>query len=142
MNAALAAEQVDVNRMIVINPLPHRQDVLAVLKLADVYLDAFPESGGLSIYDALEAGLPPVTMGSDTFRQVNGPIAESEQAYHDLAVKYANSPEERDKLREAVRAATVTAPPFLDVAAFGKRLTDFLVGAAKPPETAHETAAK
>jgi hypothetical protein len=132
MNAALAAEQVDVNRMIVVNPLPQRQDVLAVLKLADVYLDAFPETGGLSIYDALEAGLP-VVSGSSILKQVGAPVIDSEQAYHDLATLYANSPEERDMLREAVRKSTRVTPPFLDREAYGRRLTDFLAPAAGVP---------
>lgn len=142
MNAALASEQVDLNRMIVVNPLPHRQDVLAVLKLADVYLDAFPETGSLSIYDALEAGLPVVSSGSPILQQVGAPVAATEQAYHDLATLYANSPEERDKLRDTVRQTTRVTPPFLDRESFGKRLTDFLTGSPTAAAASPEPLAK
>ena len=47
---------------ILMEPLESREDLLAMISNADVYLDSIRHSGAVSMLDPLLVGLPPVVM--------------------------------------------------------------------------------
>ena len=54
--------------MIILNTLPHRDDIKGLLAITNVYLGAIPYSGATSLLDPLEAGVPPVVVQGDKLR--------------------------------------------------------------------------
>ena len=55
------------NRVIFAERLPKIEDHLARCQLADVFIDTFPYNGHTTVYDALFAGVPTVTMRGQSF---------------------------------------------------------------------------
>jgi len=120
-------------RLKILKPLPGRAEVKALLRIADVYLDSFPYGGATSLIDTLEAGLPPVVTSGDVLRFRQAPsmlreismpelIAESGQAYIELACKLGTDPGLRGQLQNKIRAAITTCPPFLDSRGFASKI--------------------
>ena len=65
----LLAIDVDPERVTIGGPWRDASAVEEVLAAADVYLDSFPHSGGLSSLDALKLGIPVVTIRGQTQRE-------------------------------------------------------------------------
>lgn len=56
------------DRITVLDAVPSRADLHAVLAIADIYLDSFPFAGACSLVDPLQVGLPIVAMDGGAFR--------------------------------------------------------------------------
>jgi predicted O-linked N-acetylglucosamine transferase (SPINDLY family) len=101
-------------------PLP---DYLALHRRADLFLDNFPYNAHTTACDALYAGCPVVTRAGQTFssrvagsllRSVGLPelITTSLEAYRDLALSLARSPERLAEIRSRLAASRGTSPLF------------------------------
>jgi predicted O-linked N-acetylglucosamine transferase (SPINDLY family) len=88
-----------------------RREHLAEFANIDISLDPFPQNGGVSTWESLQAGVPVVTkLGSGTTSRLGGAIvkavglddwvAEDDDGYIDIARRYASMP----SLLEALRA--------------------------------------
>jgi len=104
---------VDPSRLRLLPQQPTRAHVRAVLGQADLYLDSFPYSGAVSILDPLAAGLPMLLYRGQQARcrQSAGMhaefglpalVAESPQAYEDMAVALSRDPDRLAQLRAEV----------------------------------------
>ena len=124
---------VNPDRLIVFDQLPSRDDVKAVLRLADVYLDSFPFGGANSIVDAIEVGLPVVARESDWFRSRQGAailrdvgltdwIASSEATYLDRATRLAQDPALRRSIRDCLGRILQQPPRCLNSQAYAAQL--------------------
>ncbi|BDT16412.1 sulfotransferase [Arthrospira platensis NCB002] len=102
------------SRLILLNNLPNRAEVKAVLKLADVYLDSYPFAGANSLVDPLEVALPTVTWEGNYLRSRQGTalmkelelwdfIADDELTYIRLSVSLGNSAEFREQTRQKIQ---------------------------------------
>ena len=112
-------------RIKILDLLPAREDVMELLKLADVYLDAVPYSGATSLLDPLEIGIPPVVMQGKDLRFSQGAailkelgvsrlIARTEVDYFRLAVTIAQNQEYRRSLKNSILAKMQLKPCFLN----------------------------
>jgi predicted O-linked N-acetylglucosamine transferase (SPINDLY family) len=117
----------------ILDPLPGRPDIKALLRLADVYLDSYPYGGATSLIDTLEAGLPPVVVEGDTLRFRQAPsmlrelsvpqlIADSEHAYIELACRLGNDATLRQQVRQDIQQNMKKRPAFLDSRGFGQKV--------------------
>ncbi len=128
---------VDSDRVFLYGQLPSQADVNACLQLADIYLDAYPYTGALSLLAPLQVGLPVVVREGDSLRSRRGAailqemghpelITNSEAAYIQLAVELANERVKRQSLQQQLQDKFCQLPPFLDsrayAAAMGKLL--------------------
>jgi predicted O-linked N-acetylglucosamine transferase (SPINDLY family) len=102
-----------------------RGDIIGLLQLADLYLDAWPYNGATSLLDPLQAGLPPVVLRGDQLRFNQGAailrelgltelIANSKENYTELAVKLGRDPVRRQNLAAMIRKNIQKRPLFLD----------------------------
>jgi len=102
--AQLLARNVDPERVTLAGPWRDASAVDEILTAADIYLDSFPHSGGLSSLDALRRGVPVVTMCGDTQRENQSAdlldllglsrfVARTSEQYVDLAARLAADPE-------------------------------------------------
>lgn len=132
-----ASRGVKAERIVIVPPLPNRDGVLALLRVADVYLDSFPYSGMTSLLDPLEVGLPIVATQGLYQRQRMAASAlhalgladwltEGTGGYVERAVQLALEPARRDAMRAALARAMATAPRFLDAAWYSSALADII----------------
>jgi protein O-GlcNAc transferase len=135
---ALSAEGVAFDRLILsTRRLASRSDLGGLLQLADVYLDTFPVAGATGLVDALEYGLPVVTIEGRVPRVRTGAalvrslgldelVAADSGAYRVIARRLARDHVYRFQVRQQVNAAMDRHPVFLDSAAtsaaFGRLL--------------------
>ena len=100
---------------------------LASYKLADLFLDTWPYNAGTTAIDALWAGLPVLTkegksgvarMAAGALRGIEVPelITRTPQAYQELAIELALSPEKLKQLKEKVQRNRLTTALFDPVA--------------------------
>ena len=133
----MGARSVDATRVHVLNPVPTRGDVLALMRLADVYLDGYPFAGACSIYDPLLAGLPAVAREGTTARSRHGAImlrmmgldelvTHSDADYVKLAIALAQDPGRRTAVRARMQACLQQGNPVLDSKDLGRRLQPVL----------------
>lgn len=131
MQALFARYGIDQRRLVILKPFPQRSDIIELLKLCDIYLDAYPYGGATSIIDPLQAGVPPVVVqgeflrfrqASALLRELGVPelIASDEVGYRDLAVSLGGSRELRQQQRAKIMEKMQGTPPFLD----GKRYSE------------------
>jgi len=129
----LADQALDPARLLVLDALPNRSDILDLLQSADVYLDALPYNGATSLLDPLAVGVPPVVLegnqlrfrqGAAIIRELGIPelIARTEREYVDLAVALGRDDRRRTGLRRAILDKMSAGPPFLDSRRFGARI--------------------
>jgi predicted O-linked N-acetylglucosamine transferase (SPINDLY family) len=96
---------------------------LASYKLADLFLDTWPYNAGTTAIDALWAGLPVLTkegkapvarMAATALRAIEMPelITRTPQAYQDLAIQLAQSPERLRQLKDKVQGNRLTTALF------------------------------
>ncbi|NER36168.1 MAG: glycosyltransferase [Oscillatoria sp. SIO1A7] len=128
-----AKHGIDINRLLIIKTLPTSADIKECLKLGDVYLDSYPYGGATSLLDPLEVGLPTVAFEGDTlrFRQaiallrelgITDLIADSEEAYLNLAIELGTNRDRRNALRKQILQKMQQLPPFLDRPAYGAKI--------------------
>ena len=133
MHTVFAKYDVDKTRLIVLDTLPSRADVKEVLKLADVYLDSYRHSGGHSLVDALEVGLPTVVLEGSALRARHGTaylrqiqildlITDNEIDYIKLAVKLGTNPELRKQKSDRIKQKMQQNPSFLDSRSYSAQM--------------------
>ena len=100
---------------------------LASYKLADLFLDTWPYNAGTTAIDALWAGLPVLTktgeaivarMAAEALRALEVPelITRTPQAYQELAIELAHSPDKLKQLKEKVQRNRLASALFDPVA--------------------------
>ena len=120
-------------RLVIVKSLPSRTDVKECLKCGDIYLDSYRHSGSNSLVDPLEVGLPTVAMDGETLRSKHGSgmlrslalddlIADSEDAYINLAVRLATDTQLRQQYRQKIQQKMGQNPPFLDSLSYSKKM--------------------
>ena len=126
--------QLSKSRLIVLEPLPNRADIISLLRCADVYLDAVPYSGSTSLLDPLEAGLSPVVMQGDKLRfnqgaailkdlGIAGLVVKNETEYMHLALRLAHDKVFRNRIRLAISTRMQDRPRFLNPRSYGKEIS-------------------
>ena len=134
MQAILVRNGVDKNRLLISpKPLPSREDVKQLLKVADVYLDSYPYAGANSTVDPLEVGLPPVVMEGNSLRSRQGAallrdleipelITRDKQEYIEKAIALGTDPELRQEMSDRIRQKMAQSPNFLNPRAYSAQL--------------------
>ena len=108
---------------LIMAPLMHRDEHLARLQCADLFLDTLPFNAGTTCSDALWMGLPVITCAGDAFASrmagslltsIGTPelITYTLDDYYELALKLATSTELLAGLRQKISANRDTAPLF------------------------------
>jgi predicted O-linked N-acetylglucosamine transferase (SPINDLY family) len=132
--AVLKKRGIATNRILVADwPGLDRNDVRALLGVADIYLDAFPFGSTTSLIEPLEAGVPVVCWQGTSFRSAMGAailrelgipelVAKSKSAYVDLVERLARQREYRVAVKEKVAAAMRSRPTFLDGEKYGRAM--------------------
>lgn len=148
MKAVFTRYDLNPDRVFLCSQLPSQADVNACLELADIYLDAYPYTGALSLLAPLQVGLPVVVREGQTLRSRRGAaiiqemqqqslITHSEAAYIQLAVELANDSVKRKTLKQQLQDKFCQIPPFLDsrvyAAQIGKMLERFVVALPSHP---------
>lgn len=124
---------IDRSRLILLETLANREDVKAVLKLADVYLDSYPYAGANSTVDPLEVGLPTVVRDGNNLRSRQGAamlrdielfdlIADSEESYIQLSIALGTNAQLRKQKREEIQQKMQQQPRFMDTRAYSAAL--------------------
>ncbi|WP_368012165.1 FkbM family methyltransferase [Laspinema palackyanum] len=124
---------IDPRRFVVIEQLNSLEELKNCLHQADLYLDAYPDTGDLSLLDPLEVELPmvvregeaPQTRRSSALLrelQLGQWIAQSESAYIDLAVSLATNPKQREQYREQLHRSFQKTVPCLDTRAYSAKI--------------------
>ncbi|MEG4917854.1 O-linked N-acetylglucosamine transferase family protein [Microcoleus sp. B7-D4] len=133
MSAIFDKYSIDRTRLILLNTLANREDVKAVLQLADVYLDSYPYAGANSTVDPLEVGLPTVVRDGNNLRSRQGAailrdiqlfdlIADSEESYINLSVALGINAQLRKQKRDEIQYKMQQQPSFLDSRAYSAAL--------------------
>jgi predicted O-linked N-acetylglucosamine transferase (SPINDLY family)/predicted O-methyltransferase YrrM len=126
---------IQVNRLIILEPVSNISDVKSRLAIADIYLDSFPFSSINSLIDPLAVGLPVVVHNGNNFRSLMGSallqsldiadlVADSEESYIKLAIELGNNPELRQQKRHEIAAKMRNNPSFLDSRAYSAKIGD------------------
>lgn len=137
---------VDPERVLILDPVATRGDLLNVLRLADVYLDPFPFAGACSMFDPLRLGMPAVARLGRTARSSHGAVmlrrvdcddlvAHDEDEYIRLAVDLGRDRDKRAALRSRVQARLERGNPALDSAELGRQLNPILEAMAAPVDS-------
>ena len=98
-----------------------REEHLAAFKDVDISLDPFPQNGGISTFKSLQMGVPVVALlGNSLTSRTAGAIlvsvgmpdwvANTEDEYLDIAVKYASRPDYLKILRNELPAKISASP--------------------------------
>ena len=101
-----------------------RDTVIGLLGLGDLGLDSFPYTGATTLVDAVEAGLPTVSLKGTALRTSHGAailhaagfddlVVDTVDDYVDLAVRLMASAPQRMALKARFDAANRAVPPFL-----------------------------
>jgi predicted O-linked N-acetylglucosamine transferase (SPINDLY family)/ADP-heptose:LPS heptosyltransferase len=138
------------DRLIVLEPLPSRDDIISLLRCADVYLDAVPYSGATSLLDPLEAGVPPVVVQGDKLRFNQGAailkdlgvhelVAKSETEYIDLALTLAHDKALRHRVSLEILTKMQDQPRFLNPKSYAKEISSVLKNIVQSDPKFHGT---
>ena len=128
---AFVQHGIGIDRLIMEGGEKH-QDFLNVYNRIDIALDPHPYTGGLTTCEALWMGVPVVTLPGETFAGRHAAthltnagmpewIAQDEQDYIDIAVKWANDLDALAELRAGMREH-VSKTPLVDGPRFAKNL--------------------
>jgi FkbM family methyltransferase len=115
----------DASHVQIIDSVPTRADLHAVMELADVYLDSYPFAGACSLLDPLLVGLPVVARRGRTFRGNVGTgmlrglgledmAAADDEAYVARALSLARDAKLRERERSRICAALHPHNPVYD----------------------------
>ena len=121
-------------RLIVMDTLKGRGDILALNRIADIYLDALPYNGATSLLDPLQEAVPPVVVdgrelrfaqGAAILRELGAPelIAGDEEGYIRLAMRLATDCGMREATRRLIREQMGRTPPFLNPRLYATRVS-------------------
>ncbi len=135
---------IDQSRLVVIDQLKSLEELKNYLRQADLYLDAYPDTGDLSLLDPLEVGLPiivregkaPQTRRSPALLrelQLSEFITHSEAAYIQLAISLANNPRQREQYRQQLQHCFQNKSPCLDTRAYSAKIGALLEKLVKNP---------
>jgi predicted O-linked N-acetylglucosamine transferase (SPINDLY family)/glycosyltransferase involved in cell wall biosynthesis len=138
MHATFTKYGVDTKRLVLIKALPSRQDVKECLKLADIYLDSYPHSGGSSLIDPLEVGLPTVVRDGVNLRSKHGAgilrslalddlVGQDENSYINIAVNLATNQRLRQAKRQEIQAKMQQNPSVLDSRDYGQKIGNLFI---------------
>lgn len=133
----LAQHQVEAHRFIFLDQVATRENVKAYLRLADVYLDAFPATSPEAVIDALEVSLPIVTLAGETLRetytasllhdlQLDGWVTHTLAEYFDRAFLLATNSVQRHKQHQQLREKMTSWPKFFNTVEFGAKVGETL----------------
>lgn len=133
MQGLFVARGLDKRRLVLIEKLSSRADLSACMQQADVYLDAYPYTGDLSLVDPLKVGLPTVVREGISVRSRTGAalmrelqlselIADSEAAYVRIAVSLGIDAQQRQQYRERIQQQFGRTPQFLDTRAYSVQM--------------------
>jgi predicted O-linked N-acetylglucosamine transferase (SPINDLY family) len=120
-------------RFILMDTLKGRGDVLALNRMADVYLDAVPYNGATSLLDPLREGVPPVVLdgrelrfaqGAAILRELGVPelVTRDEDEYIRLAVRLATDAAMRETIRQTILERMSCTPAFLNPRLYAERV--------------------
>jgi len=132
LTATFARHGVEEKRLIMLK-IKGRSNVRECLKLADVYLDSYPYSGATSALEALDVGLPIVAREGNALRSRAGAallrdlqmpelIADSEEAYIQLATVLGTDPDLRQQKSEQIQQKMQQSPGFLNGRSYAAQL--------------------
>jgi len=122
----------------VVDTLPGPDAVMALNRIADVYLDAVPYNGATSLLDPLRAGIPVVVadggelrfaQGAAMLRELGVPelVAADEVEYVELAVRLGRDASLRHAMRERICDRMRRTPDFLNPRLYGRRVSEALL---------------
>ncbi len=125
INKQLQDNDVDPARIIIMKPLPTREDVRQAVGVCDIYLDSFPYSGATSLLDPLYNSLPVVCMKTETIRGGQGSgmledigltelIAKTEAEYLAIVKRLVNDTDYRTHISNTIKEHMENNPPFLN----------------------------
>ena len=138
MRRALVRHGGSPDQLRLFEPFAAEADILALLAICDVYLDAFPYSGATSLLDPLRLGLPVAVMEGDCLRFRQGAavlrelglddlVTRDEAGYEALVLSLALDPARRAEIRERILPAMAAGPLFLDSRRFGEAFNHALL---------------
>jgi predicted O-linked N-acetylglucosamine transferase (SPINDLY family) len=121
------------NRLIVLDTLGGKEDILALNRIADVYLDAVPYSGATSLLEPLQVGIPPVvadrrelrfSQGAAMIRElgIHELIARDEEDYIRIAVRLGSDTCLREEMRGRIQRQMAAGPDFLNPRLYAQRI--------------------
>jgi predicted O-linked N-acetylglucosamine transferase (SPINDLY family) len=139
LRAVFAEHGIPSSRLIVVDTLPGPDAIMALNRIADVYLDAVPYNGATSLLDPLRAGLAVVVadggelrfaQGAAMLRELGMPelIAADEEEYVRLAVRLGSDDSLRHAVRERICERMRRTPDFLNPRLYGRRVSEALLG--------------
>ena len=137
MRSLFAEFGIEKQRLVMIKALPRSADYQECLKLADIYLDSYPDSGAASLVAPLLAGLPVVARSGQNRRSQQSAavikelqfpelVANSENSYVEIGTALGTNPELRRQYRDQVQRKMATNPKFLDSRAYSFQLATLL----------------
>ncbi|MFM9267852.1 glycosyltransferase [Tychonema sp. BBK16] len=137
MRSLFAEFGIDKQRLVMIRALPTRADYQECLKLADIYLDSYPDNSAASLVAPLLAGLPMVVrvgqnvrsqQSAAVLKELQFPelVANSENSYVEMSTALGINPELRRQYRDQVQRKMATNPKFLDSRAYSFQLGTLL----------------
>ncbi len=137
MRSLFAEFGIDKQRLVMLKALPTAADYQECLKLADIYLDSYPDSDAASLVAPLLAGLPVVVRAGKTGRsrqcaaviaelQLPELVANSENGYVEISKALGSNPELRRHYRDRVQSQMATNPKLLDSRAYSFKLGTLL----------------
>ncbi len=127
------------DRVTILPSIPSRTGVIKLLRSADVGLDSFPYTGVTTIVDAIEAGLPTVTLKGNSLRSSQGAaimytvgltqlIVESTESYIELAVRLARDVQFRTSVKpRMIGGGDPSLPGFLQPDRFAASVANTLI---------------
>lgn len=137
MRSLFAEFGIDKQRLVMIRALPTRADYQECLKLADIYLDSYPDSNAASLVAPLLARLPVVVRNGQNLRSQQSAavlkelqfpelVANSENSYVEMSTALGTNPELRRQYRDQLQRKMATNPKFLDSRAYSFQLGTLL----------------
>ena len=137
MRSHLSQSGVDLQRLVVIEPIPEWENQQQLFQQADVYLAGFPDSNAVSIMAALHSHLPPIVregqtphckQGAAILRELGIPelIVNSEQDYISLSQQLGNNLHLRQSYCQQIQQKMQSQPPFINAQAYGAQLSQVL----------------
>jgi predicted O-linked N-acetylglucosamine transferase (SPINDLY family) len=121
------------NQLVVLDTLGGDVDILALNRIADVYLDAVPYNGATSLLEPLQAGTPPVVVDGCELRfsqgaamlkelGINELIAGDEEDYVRIAVRLGTNACLREAMRGRIQRQMAAGPDFLNPRRYAQRI--------------------
>jgi predicted O-linked N-acetylglucosamine transferase (SPINDLY family) len=126
---------IDSKRLVVMDRLKNREDILALHRMADIYLDAVPYNGATSLLDPLQEGVPPIVVDGKDLRFAQGAailkelglselVTAGEEEYIRLAVWLAKDSLRRADLRRRLQERMRGTPPFQNPHLYAARVSE------------------